>query len=191
MLVVSLIMAESIPPVLLQHLQRLEPKVDFEANRSFITSSEGKRYFGKIGSESEKEQYIGEAESLKAMADAAPGLAPRVLAFGVTDSSGNDTPIENHGRPYFLSEYKEMKSLTNEAAAALGKRLATELHMYKSKNGFGFGIPTYCGATRLENGWFETWEQCYDAMIGDLLTQLSKKGGYSGLCKKGDEVRRK
>jgi len=184
-------MAKScLPTILLQHLQRLEPDADFSASLPAITSSQGMRYFGKVGSQAEKEQYIGEAESLKAMGVAAPGLVPRVFACGVTDNSGNDSPLEGPGRPYFLSEYKDLTPLTEEAAEELGRRLATELHKSQSTKGFGFGVPTYCGATRLENGWFETWEQCYDSMIKDLLTQLAKKGRFPELCKKGDEVRK-
>ena len=169
----------SISPVLLEQLQRLEPDATFVARGRSINSSGGNQYFGKVGTVNEVEQYIGEAESLKAMAIAAPNLSPCILAIGVSD----------HGRPYFLSEYKELTALTSEMAGILGRRLATELHEHSSSNGFGFGVPTYCGATRLENGWFKTWEECYDSMIKDLLTQLERKGGYSDLCRKGNEVR--
>lgn len=184
-------MTGKIPAILIQHLQILEPNADFLGGPPCIRSTGGQRYFGKVGSPNEIEQYTGEVESLKAMAIAAPDLAPRVLAFGIEGSSGNnESSIETRGRPFFLSEYKDLTHLTNDAAQVLGKRLATELHMYKSTNGFGFDVPTYCGATRLKNGWFETWEQCYSSMIGDLLTQLARKGGFSHLCSQGEELRK-
>ncbi len=154
-----------------------------------VRSSSGKGYFSKIGTSRDTEQYVGEAESLKAMHIAAPGLAPRVLACATIDADTKELP-NDVGRPYFVSEYKDLGSLTDASARVLGRRLASELHEYKSTHGFGFYVPTYCGATRLENGWYETWEQCFDALIGGLLTRLEKRGGsYSGLCKKGHQVR--
>jgi fructosamine-3-kinase len=165
-------------PVLLQHLHAIEPNATFSVSPPRIISSNGFAYFAKTGSPTEAEQYHGEAESLKAIAIAAPGLAPRVLASGVDDSR----------KPYFLSEYKNLTRLTGDAAKTLGRRMAMEMHTYKSPNGFGFGVPTYYGATRLQNGWFESWEKCYSAMIHDLLTQLGMKGGYTDLCAKTEEL---
>ncbi|KAJ7751312.1 fructosamine kinase PKL/CAK/FruK [Mycena maculata] len=163
--------------VLLEQLQKLED-AEFTGSLPRITSSNGNQYFAKIGVESE-EQYAGEAESLKQIAIAAPGLAPRVLASG---THGN--------QPYMITEYKDLRPINDTAARRLGKRLATELHQYKGLKGFGFEVPTYCGATRLENGWFDSWEACFSALIGDLLSQLLKKGGFSSLCTKGEHVRK-
>jgi len=168
-----------VPLVLLKHLQKIEPTANFSASLPKITSSKGFTYYAKIGFPSEAEQYHGEAESLKAIEIAAPGLAPRLFASGIDDS----------GKPHFLSEYKILTRVTDKEAETLGKRLATEMHRHESSNGFGFGVPTYCGATRLQNGWFESWEKCYGAMINDLLTQLRRKGGYANLCTKAEELR--
>jgi fructosamine-3-kinase len=171
----------SIHPILLKQLQKLESDAEFtvQSSRSNrITSSTGKQYFAKIGLEHEEEQYIGEAESLKHIAAAAPGLAPSVAASGLDGK-----------KPFLITEYKDLTSLNDAAARRLGQRLATELHAYKGLEGFGFGVPTYCGATRLQNGWFDRWDDCFSAMIGDLLTQLKKKGGFSVLCAKGEKVR--
>ncbi|KAJ7786516.1 fructosamine kinase PKL/CAK/FruK [Mycena metata] len=169
-------MKSTIPPILLEQLQTLEPG-EFTGILPHLVSSTGKHYFAKIGLKKEEEQYSGEAESLKQIAIAAPNLAPRVLAAGGSE-----------GRPYMITEYKNLSSLTDGAASRLGERLATELHRYKGLKGFGFGVPTYCGATRLQNGWFESWDECFSAMIGDLLAQLVKKGGFASLCAKGEEV---
>ncbi|KAF9015615.1 fructosamine kinase PKL/CAK/FruK [Cyathus striatus] len=166
---------------ILQKLQQIEPSAKFSGSPPRIQASTGNIYFVKSGATTEEEQYRGEAESLKEIDTAAPGLAPKLFACDIFDD----------GRPYFISEYKDSASLSSATAATLGKRLATELHKYKSSNGYGFGVPTYCGATKLHNGWFETWEKCYDSMIADLLQQLRNKGGYSALCTKGDLVRQK
>jgi fructosamine-3-kinase len=171
----------SIHPILLKQLQKLESDAEFtvQSSRSNrITSSTGKQYFAKIGLEHEGEQYIGEAESLKHIAAAAPGLAPSVAASGLDGK-----------KPYLITEYKDLTSLSDAAAGRLGLRLATELHTYKGLEGFGFRVPTYCGATRLQNGWFDRWDDCFSAMIGDLLSQLKKKGGFAALCAKGEKVR--
>ncbi|EIN13985.1 fructosamine kinase PKL/CAK/FruK [Punctularia strigosozonata HHB-11173 SS5] len=178
-------------PVLLKHLKTAEPGETFEGSFPRIRSSSGRSYYAKLGSPRDAEQWRGEAESLRAMDKAAPGLAPRLLAFGLLDgdvesSDGN----MRSGRPFFLSEYKDMSSLTEVSGKALGRRLATEMHAYKSSEGFGFGVPTYCGATRLSNGWHETWEACYDAMIGELLGYLREQGGFKKLVETGDRVRK-
>ncbi|KAI0639577.1 fructosamine kinase PKL/CAK/FruK [Trametes polyzona] len=170
-------------------LQRDQPGVSLvQDGSSSLRSSTGQRYFAKLGSPSEKDQYIGEAESLKAMESAAPGLAPKLIDCGVIDSSTQERDGDV-GRPYFLSEYKDIGTLSTTAAKALGKRLATELHAYKSPNGFGFHVPTYCGQTRQDNGWYEAWTECFDALIGGLEDKLRAQGGYEPLCKQITQVR--
>ncbi|KAJ6575313.1 fructosamine kinase PKL/CAK/FruK [Mycena capillaripes] len=172
-------MNSTIPQVILEQLQKVEPDAEFTGSLPRVVSSNGSKYFAKIGLEKDAEQYLGEAESLKHIDIAAPGLAPRVIASG---SDGK--------QPYMVTEYKDLTSLNETVARRLGERLATELHHDKGLNGFGFGIPTYCGPTRLQNGWFDSWDACYSAMIGDLLAQLVTKGGFASLCAKGEEVRK-
>lgn len=171
-----------IPTIILHHLEKLEPTATFSGYLPRVESSSGRVYFAKTGSVTETEQYIGEAESLKAMGRAAPGLVPQVFAFGVSESDS---------RPYMLSEYLDLGSLNNKSGAELGKRLATELHQYKSDQGFGFQVPTYCGVTRMRNGWYATWEECFDVMIGDLVDTLKARGKFPELCKKGDRIRKR
>lgn len=115
-------------------------------------------------------------------------MAPQVFAAVYPD--GSTAASE---RPYFLSEYRDITSLASNSKAGeeLGRRLAAELHAHKSTKGFGFHVPTFCGATRQENGWHQSWEECYSAMIGSLLTKLRDKGRFSELCAKGELVRSK
>ena len=131
--------------ILEQKLKEIEPDADFTFRFPLVSSSSGKRYFTKTGSASEKEQFTGEAESLKHIYAAAPGLAPKVLASGLDES----------GRPYFISEYLDMTSHSGATMDKLATRLAGEVHVYTSEKGFGFDMPTFCGATRMANGWFE------------------------------------
>ena len=169
-------------------LEREQPDTTFHQEGSSIRSSDGQRYFAKIGSASDRDQYIGEAESLKAMYSAAPGLVPQLIDCGIIDTNSKERDSDV-GRPYFLSEYKDIGTLTTAAAKTLGKRLATELHAYKSPNGFGFHIPTYCGRTRQENGWFQSWPECFDALMAGLEEKLRAQGGYESLCNQVKEVR--
>ncbi|KAI5124811.1 hypothetical protein M0805_005442 [Coniferiporia weirii] len=165
---------------LVQRVKDIEPGVELTSIPPLITSSSGKRYYAKSGSRTEQEQYTGEIESLKHIARAAQGLAPRVL----------DSGVDGDGRPYFVSEYKDISHHTTASMAKLATRLATELHAYKSEQGFGFGVPTFCGATRLENGWFETWEECFDALIGGLQQGLERRNGNKAFCEKIAVVRK-
>lgn len=178
----------TIPPHILKELKRLEPGAQFSGVLPQVSSSSGKSYYAKAGSSKEREHYVGEAEALKAMALAAPGLAPSLLALKFVNERGEET--ENSGAiPVFISEYKDITTLTERSGAILGKRLAEELHSCTSSKGYGFEVPTFCGATRLRNGWYETWERCFDTLIGDLLSTLSARGGHSDLCRKGQDVR--
>ncbi|KAF8640331.1 hypothetical protein AX17_000003 [Amanita inopinata Kibby_2008] len=168
-----------IPNALIDVLRHIEPGVDFQGTLPKIRTSMGKVYFAKIGHKSEQEQYTGEAESLKEIAIASPGLAPSIVSSGNADD----------GRPYLITEYKEIGHLTSKAGALLGKRLAMELHAHESTHGFGFAVPTFCGATKQPNGWYQSWEECFTALISNLLSLLQDNGHYKELCHKGEEIR--
>ncbi|KAG8971981.1 hypothetical protein FRB90_010342 [Tulasnella sp. 427] len=117
---------------------------------------------------------------------AAPGICPRLIAFG-----GDE---ESKQKPYMISEYKEFSSLSSTSGKILARRMALELHEPKNseagaKGKFGFQWPTYCGATRLENGWFDTWDEAYGSLIKTLLDNLRQEGRtYSEICDLGDQV---
>ena len=178
-----------VPSIFLKHLEKLEPNVQFTFSSPRLKSSSGTVYYAKIGAASEHAQYTAEVESLKALHAAAPGLVPKVLASGFF-TQGDEESRPGAGRPYFLSEYKDLRSLSPSSAAILGRRLAEEVHSYKGTRGFGFHVPTYCGPTRMENGWYSSWDKCYDVLIGCLLVQL-KSSRYSTLRAKGEQVRRR
>ncbi|KAJ3769545.1 fructosamine kinase [Lentinula raphanica] len=169
----------SLPSKILNELSKVEPGAEFSGRLGGRIRSSSKSYFVKLGSAQEAEQYTGEADSLKAINAGAPGLAPKVFASGVFEDD----------RPFFISEYKDMSRLTDTGAIKLANRLSTELHTYESQDGFGFNVPTYCGATRMKNGWYDSWEECYSEMIGDLLMKLRKTGRYQELCAKGESIR--
>lgn len=136
-----------------------------------------------MGRERDTEQYTGEAESLRAMHAACPGICPRVFECLVDQVTGC---------PIFISEYKSMGPLDKRNAAELGRALADMHRNGRSPTGqFGFAIPTYCGATRMRNGWADTWGKTFDRMTGDLLQTLQDRGEFEELCRLGGQVRKK
>ncbi|KAH9968594.1 fructosamine kinase PKL/CAK/FruK [Russula dissimulans] len=178
----------NIPPHMLKQLARIEPGAQFSGVLPQVVSSSGKMYYAKTGSPSDRGPYTTEADSLQALGFAAPGLVPTLLAFGFVDENGRETN-SSKGSPFFITEYKNMTSLTEHSAAILGRRLATEVHNYASPKGFGSEVPPYYGgATRLRHGWHKTWEGYVDAIIADLLSTLEARGGYADLCRKGQDL---
>jgi protein-ribulosamine 3-kinase len=173
---------------ILRTIQNDEPGVTVDQKGAYVQSSSGRAYIAKIGSPSETEQFIGEAKALQAMHTAAPGIAPRLIGCGVLDEvlAEHDSEL---GRPYFVSEYKHMSSLTAASAKKLAKKLSSEMHQYKSTSGFGFDVPTFCGRTKQDNGWYKTWGECYDALIGGLLSKLEVRGGFQDICHQGQQIR--
>ncbi|KZT57356.1 Ketosamine-3-kinase [Calocera cornea HHB12733] len=168
-----------INPTILAQLQALEPNATFSGSGSRVSSSSGNSYFCKVGSAFETEQYAGEALALELMHAAAPGLAPQLYAAGTSS-----------GAPYFISQYLDMgPSLSDDAARKLATRLATELHAFKDpqRRGFGFERTTHCGVTRVERGWWGTWEECYSGMMRQLLDGLARKGSGE-VVKVGNQV---
>ncbi|CAE6427774.1 unnamed protein product [Rhizoctonia solani] len=168
---------------LVEKLGSLFPGDNFTSGRGpRISSSSGRMYYGKVGTSSEAEQYRAEIRSLELMSTAAPGLCPNVIS------------ASHEGRPYLISNYLNLSSLSSSAGASniLARRLATELHAAKSENEkYGFECPTFCGATKIDNGWYDTWADAYSAMIGGLLDKLERKGSYKELCGKGREVQQR
>ena len=173
---------------ILNALRKVEPDAtEFQhSGGPKYKSSSGKTYFCKKGGPSDYDQFNGEAESLKAMTIAAPGLCPRLLYFA-------EDPEEPRS-PVMISEFMELNSLSSASSATLARRLALELHdPEQSRAGsggrFGFGCVTYCGVTRLENGWHDTWDEAFSSLIRGLLNGIKSKGsGFDELCRLGNQV---
>ena len=179
----------ALPPHVHKQLARIEPGAQFKGGLPQVLSSSGRSYYAKSGSQKDKGSYVTEVESLKAIGRAAPGLVPTLFAFGFADEDGREADSAK-GSPYFITEYRYMTPLTERSAGILGRRLATEVHNYTSPKGFGSDVPPYYGGvTRLRHGWYRTWEQYVDALVGDLLSMLEARGGYSDLCRKGQAIR--
>ncbi|KAG8921001.1 hypothetical protein FRC02_000490 [Tulasnella sp. 418] len=183
-----------IAPEILTSLRSIDPSATFTLSGSHrVTSSQNAVYFAKMcRTLNERDQFFGESESLKAMNDVAPGICPKVIRF-------DELEIPNSGGAVMISEYKDMGGLNSQVAQILAKRLALEMHdPERSKQAttkedgtrqWGFHVPTYCGPTRIENGWYDTWEEAYGAMIGGLVDKL--EGTSSEVVKLGRELQSK
>jgi protein-ribulosamine 3-kinase len=146
-------MSRTIRGPLLAQLRAIEPDPDVTFSQSgfCVRSSAGPSYYVKTGSPSETEQYqggvksyqnvswfidnsTGEAESLKEIEAAAPGLAPKVYKFGFLANKEEEEGDEDAKRehPFMISEYKFLQPLSGRQSLELAKRLALELHAYKS-----------------------------------------------------------
>ena len=168
---------------LINQLGHLFPGETFTVRGPRISSSSGVSYYGKVGSSSEVDQYRAETKSLKLMSAAAPDLCPSVILAS-----------QDQERPFMITNYLDLSSLSSSSGAAktLARRLATELHASKSQNGkYGFECPTFCGATRIDNGWYDAWADAYSAMIGGLLDKLESRGTEKELCSKGRDVQKR
>jgi protein-ribulosamine 3-kinase len=73
---------------------------------------------------------------------AAPSLAPRVFKIGSAKCKyeEDDEEDEEEERPYMISEYKFLQPLRAHHALILAKRLALELHAYKSTKGLNCAV---------------------------------------------------
>jgi protein-ribulosamine 3-kinase len=74
---------------------------------------------------------------LKEIQAAAPGLAPKVYKFGFLANKVEEDGDEGarSERPFMISEYKFLQPLSGKQSLELAKRLALELHAYKSDQG--------------------------------------------------------
>ncbi|GJJ09752.1 hypothetical protein Clacol_003976 [Clathrus columnatus] len=175
-----------IPHPILNALARIEPDAKFVSHGSTHVQSlsSNQSYYVKMGRERDIEQYFGEAESLRVMATACPGICPHIFECFVDEEATK--------RPVFISEYKSLGPLNKRSAVELGSLLAEMHEKGRNPTGqFGFAIPTYCGASRMRNGWENTWEKTFDKMMGDLLKCLEDVGEFEELCRKGNQIRHK
>lgn len=119
---------------------------DFTASGDRLTNSRTNRtYFAKQGRN--VAQILGEAEGLRLMAQASPGLVPSI--YLAEESKDGRTAL-------FLSEYINLGRSTSSSMSKLAEKMANELHnpeAHVGVAGFGFARPTHCGVTKQDNTW--------------------------------------
>ena len=124
----------------------LGARKDFLASAERLENSkDGKRYFAK--NQSNAAQLLGEAEGLRRIAQAAPGLAPQIH---VAERSADGK------RALFISDYISLGTTSSSSMQTLARRMASELHnpeKHTEIKKYGFPIPTHCGNTEQDNTW--------------------------------------
>jgi fructosamine-3-kinase len=122
-------------------------------------------WFAKWNAASAPDLFLAEAQGLRALRDAASGLAiPEVLAAGAAAD----------GNPGFIvMEYLAPGRGGDDAA--LGRGLA-RIHA-QPREAFGFGLTTYCGPTPQDNRPSATWPEFYaERRVGPLVRRLAEEG---------------
>ncbi|KAL1951417.1 hypothetical protein VTO73DRAFT_566 [Trametes versicolor] len=136
---------------------------------SIIITSTGKQYIAKIGRHEDTDRYHGLNESLVILETAVPGLAPKSSGCGLIEREDKELDSDLM-KPYSLCEYKETVPLDSETAKVLAKRLATELHTYKSLGSFGFHVPTRAARYKaLSRKVTRVRERIIPALLGSLV----------------------
>lgn len=136
-----------------------------EARR--LATSEGE-FFAKWSTRCPEDIFLREADALDALRSvSAEILVPRVIAAS--------SPAKGH--PAFLVlEYLTPAARGQEQEdERLGRGLAL---IHKSRGArFGFSAPTYCGSTRQDNRWRDSWPEFYrENRLGPLVQTLGEQG---------------
>lgn len=125
-------------------------------------------FFAKWNDDAPPDLFEREAFGLRALAGAGSGLAiPRVVwAAGPSD-----------GAPAMLvTEYLAPRAARAGDDETLGRGLAA-VHRLTAER-FGFGAPTYCGSTRQDNTWDDSWPRFYGARrLAPLLEAIARERG--------------
>lgn len=132
-------------------------------------------FFAKWSASGPAEQFEREAFGLRTLARAESGLViPRVLwASAPTD----DAPA------LLLTEYLAPRAPRAGDDEALGRGLAA-LHATTATR-FGFDVASYCGTTRQDNAWGESWADFYARQrLAPLVVACARQRGL------GDAERR-
>lgn len=135
-----------------------------EARR--LTTSEGE-FFAKWSARCPPDIFIREAEGLEALRSAASEIAvPRVIAAG--EPAGEDPA-------FLIIEYLEPAAGgTFPDDEKLGRGLAA-IHRLRAEK-FGFKSATYCGLTRQDNRWRESWIDFYrEQRLQPLIETLTRE----------------
>ena len=136
-------------------------------------------YSANIGDDCHEEIIRAEARSLYFLQRAAGGLVPL---------SDDDPEYFQPGRnsiaphqPFMVCDFghfdpNSSRRWTLTSAAALGKRLANEVHAYSgTATVFGTTLPVfYRGIKIIDNG-YQWWKECYETLIVNLLSHLKSE----------------
>jgi protein-ribulosamine 3-kinase len=126
-------------------------------------------------------QMRGEAAGLSAISMTSTALSPRLIAL---------TSSEDGGEWGMISQYWDLGGSKAKSSPEMQRELARKIagmhtplrESLEIENGpegfgytgkFGFGVPTHCGISQLDNTWEEDWEVFYrDRRLGDVVARI-------------------
>ncbi|MEO8499339.1 MAG: fructosamine kinase family protein [Vicinamibacteria bacterium] len=137
-----------------------------EARR--LATSEGE-FFAKWSASCPADIFVSEAAGLEALRSTASEIVvPQVIAAG--KPAGGDPA-------FLILEYLEPSDpgqVSDEEKLGLG---LAAIHRARTEK-FGFDSPTYCGLTRQDNQWRDSWVHFYrDQRLAPLVDTLSRERG--------------
>ena len=122
-------------------------RLDFPAQRLTNTTT-GKDYVAKGTSNHQNTlQLLGEAEGLRRMDAASPGVCPKLHYAG---------KLGDGSCAIFLSDFVCLGRSNTPSLNVLAEKLASQLHnpdCHSDEQQFGFPVPTHCGVTQQDNTW--------------------------------------
>ncbi|TIA90336.1 hypothetical protein E3P99_01630 [Wallemia hederae] len=160
---------------------------DFRVSGGKVYSDDGNVFLLKSAPYTRAEQMIGEAKSLRDMTKALPGICPALIDSSLDDEDNSSDTF------YMLTEWHDFGS-SSQHMTQLGRELA-QMHLNGTNKRFGYEMPTYCGETKFNNEWNDSWIDFLNKdRFGYLLEQICGKGGKGGdseLWKLGQDLMHK
>ena len=126
-----------------------------------FTLDDGDRVFAKTNANAPADMFSSEAAGLEALASAASSLhVPRPIDAG--------------------TDYLVMEAIDPGSAGGLAEKLGrglAELHRSSAREGYGFDVDNYLGATPQGNGWMEDWVSFWAERRLKPMLALVRDGG--------------
>jgi protein-ribulosamine 3-kinase len=167
---------------------------DLSAAGNIITHTPtSERFLTRIATGSALPQMKGEAQGLIAMSLTSEKLAPRLIGLEISEDGGEGAMISDY---WDLGPGKSAPGTQRELARKIAKmhtppqineddptQAMKQNHSNWSEEGekegyrytgkYGFGVPTHCGISELDNTWEESWEVFYrDRRLGDVIGKI-------------------
>jgi protein-ribulosamine 3-kinase len=149
---------------------------DLKPSGNIVTHTPtSKKYLTRIASGQALPQMKGEAAGLRAMGLTSKNLAPELIGFEVENGEGG-----------IVSEYWDLGGKGGgDYQRELARKIA-QMHSPPHQEGideaegveytgkYGFGVPTHCGISQLDNTWEDSWEVFYrDRRLADVIKKIN------------------
>jgi protein-ribulosamine 3-kinase len=152
------------------------------------------RFLTRIATGSDLAQMKGEAQGLIAMSMTSKKLAPRLIGFEISENgdegamisdywdlagSGKSAPETQRELARKIAKMHTPPHINEDDPTQAMKQNRSNLSEEGEKEGYrytgkyGFGVPTHCGISELDNTWEESWEVFYrDRRLRDVVDKI-------------------